>query len=438
MKTNNPVWKFFSSVNLALFTLGCLALTSIIGTLIPQKEAAEFYISRYGTKTAQFLEILDITTMYTSWWFLSLLALLSINLIVCSLDRFPGLWRQIQADNLQLPLERIAKNRLSASGASSLGAKEASIKLHELLSARGWKPQSREKDGALLLFAQKSPWSRAGVYLVHLSILVIFAGAIYGQLTGFKASILLPELQSSNSVYSSKGGEPIDLGFTVRCNRFEIDFYANGMPKEYMSSLTVLENDQIVEQKNIEVNHPLKYKGITFYQSSYQGYSDFIFTLAEDNGQPETFTGPYQKELVSKKENVRFGIINLETIRDRVVRMKVWFSDDKGAPSQFWLENGEEARVQRPDGTYIFSAKQRYATGLQVAKDPGVWVVYVGCTLMLAGLYIAFFLSHKRIWLILRPEDTGTLVEMKGSANKNRTAFEKQFHELADDIYSDI
>jgi len=118
--------------------------------------------------------------------------------------------------------------------------------------------------------------------------------------------------------------------------------------------------------------------------------------------------------------------------------MKVWFSDDKGAPSQFWLENGEEARVQRPDGTYIFSAKQRYATGLQVAKDPGVWVVYVGCTLMLAGLYIAFFLSHRRIWLILRPEDTGTLVEMKGSANKNRTAFEKQFHELADDIYSDI
>lgn len=438
MNTDNPLWKFFSSVKLALFTLGCLAVTSIIGTLIPQKEAAEYYVSRYGPKTAQFFEILDIPRMYTSWWFLSLLVLLSINLIVCSLDRFPGLWRQIKADNLQLPLERIAKNRLSAHHTSSLDVKQTSIKLHELLSARGWKVQSREKEGALLLFAQKSPWSRTGVYIVHLSILIIFSGAIYGELTGFKAGILLPEMQSSNTVYPYEGGEPIDLGFTVRCNRFDIDFYANGMPKEYISSLTIFENDKAVAHKNIEVNHPLKYKGITFYQSSYQGYSDFIFTLAEENARPQIFTGEYQKELAWEEKNVRFGIINLETIRDRVVRMKIWFNDDRGTPSQFWLENGEEAKVHRPDGTYIFSAKQRYATGLQVAKDPGVWVVYVGFALMLIGLYVAFFLSHRRIWLILRPQDTGTLIAMKGSANKNRAAFEKRFHELADDICSDI
>jgi len=438
MKITHPLWTFFTSVKLALFTLGTLAVTSIIGTIIPQKEAAEFYISKYGVKTAQFFQILDIPTMYTSWWFLSLLCLLSINLIICSLDRFPLAWRQMRADNLQVPLERIDKNRLSASRATSLGVQEASIKLHELLSARGWKPRSADREPYLLIAAQKTPWSRAGVYIVHLSILVIFAGALYGQLTGFKAGILLPELQSSNKVFSYEGGEPIDLGFTIRCNRFEIDFYGNGMPKEYMSSLSVIEDAKVVTNKNIEVNHPLKYQGITFYQSSYQGYRDFIFTLAPEGAAPKTFTGEYQKELVWQEQNVRFGIINIEAVGDRVARMKIWFDDDQAGPSQFWLENGEEAKVNRPGVTYLFSAKQRYATGLQVAKDPGVWIVYIGCTLMLVGLYVAFFLSHRRLWLILRPQDSGTLVDMKGSVNKNRAAFEKRFHELADDILSDI
>ena len=35
-------------------------------------------------------------------------------------------------------------------------------------------------------------------------------------------------------------------------------------------------------------------------------------------------------------------------------------------------------------------------TGLQVRKDPGVWVVYLGFIVMSIGLYIAFFMSHKK------------------------------------------
>ncbi|MBT8346605.1 MAG: cytochrome c biogenesis protein ResB, partial [Desulfofustis sp.] len=48
MQNNNSIWQFFSSVKLALVTLFLIAVTSIIGTVIPQKEAAEFYVSKYG------------------------------------------------------------------------------------------------------------------------------------------------------------------------------------------------------------------------------------------------------------------------------------------------------------------------------------------------------------------------------------------------------
>ncbi len=83
------IWDFFSSVKLAIFTLCTLAATSIIGTLIPQGESAAFYVNNFGPKTAHFFQILDIPNMYYSWWFLGLLGLLSTNLIICSLDRFP-------------------------------------------------------------------------------------------------------------------------------------------------------------------------------------------------------------------------------------------------------------------------------------------------------------------------------------------------------------
>ena len=109
MKHDNIVWNFFSSVKLALFTLGCLSITSIFGTLIPQKESFDYYVQKYGVETANFLQLFDLTNMYTAWWFLLLLGLLSANLIVCSIERFPVVWRQIHKDNLDIPIEKLKK-----------------------------------------------------------------------------------------------------------------------------------------------------------------------------------------------------------------------------------------------------------------------------------------------------------------------------------------
>ena len=75
MKHTNEVWGFFASVRLAIFTLCSLALTSIIGTVIPQNKPDSWYVETYGPATAQFFQVLDIPDMYGSWWFLILLGL---------------------------------------------------------------------------------------------------------------------------------------------------------------------------------------------------------------------------------------------------------------------------------------------------------------------------------------------------------------------------
>lgn len=441
MKKKNPVFSFFSSVKLALFTLFLLAVTSVIGTVIPQKETFAWYVQNYSENTAKIFQVLSIPDMYNSWWFLGLLALLAVNLIVCSFDRFPGVWKQIKADNLATNIQRLPKMRLSDNWTSDKSEDTVAAELTSTLAAKGWKTDQRRRDNekALLLFAQKGAMTRTGVYIVHASILVIFIGAIIGELYGFKGSVMLPEGKTTSSIFQFDDGGSIDLGFDVRCDRFDIELYDSGMPKAYRSKLTVLEDGKVSLEKEIVVNDPLTYNGITFYQSSYQGYERFILTVTDQQtGKSNRVVLPFQQPAGIPAFNASIGVINAEMKGQSITRMKIWFNDDKGPASTFWMNAGKQVTVERGDKRYTVDGKQMYATGLQVAKDPGVWVVYIGCGMMIFGLIVAFFMSHRRIWLLLTKKNGKTTVLMSGSSNKNKVGFEKIFSSLSNDLKTNI
>jgi cytochrome c biogenesis protein len=433
MKKENSIWDFFASVKLALITLSLLATTSIIGTIIPQNKPLQWYAQEYGGNLAQLFKILDIPDMYGSWWFLALLGLLSTNLIVCSLDRFPDVWKQMKAAGLDTPLTHLEKMGRKKKWRSSSSLEVTVLDLGARLNRSGWKSSSRNDEGETLLFAQKGGWSRIGVYVVHTSILVIFVGAIIGELSGFKGNVMIPETQQTDKIYTFNGNETIDLGFTVRCDSFILELYPNGMPKKYRSELTILENGKELFQAPIEVNSPLKHRGITLYQASYEGYQDFMIKVTnKGSGNSKSAIVPFREQGEWPQEGLTFGVINAEVKGQSVLHLKIWLSDKKGAPSVLWLKDGESATVERESDTYLLSTKQMYATGLQVSKDPGVWVVYTGCSLMLLGLVIAFFMSHQRIWLFIKEEESGASILFTGSANKNRVGFEKIFNDLAE------
>ncbi len=433
MKKENSIWDFFASVKLAIITLSLLATTSIIGTIIPQHKPLQWYAQEYGGNLAQLFKTLDVPDMYGSWWFLALLGLLSTNLIVCSLDRFPDVWKQMKADGLDTPLTRLEKMGRKKEWRSGSSQPVTVLELGAKLNKSNWKSCRRNGDGETLLFAQKGAWSRTGVYVVHTSILVIFIGAIIGEFYGFKGNVMIPETQQTDKIYTFNGNETIDLGFTVRCDSFILELYPTGMPKKYRSELTILENGKELFQAPIEVNSPLKYRGITLYQASYEGYQDFLIKVTNKaSGNSKTSIIPFREQGEWPQEGLTFGVINAEVMGQSVSRLKIWLSDSKGAPSVIWLKDGESATVERESGTYLLSTKQMYATGLQVSKDPGVWIVYIGCGLMLLGLVIAFFMSHQRIWLFIKEEESGASILFTGSANKNRAGFEKIFNDLVE------
>ncbi len=441
-KKKNPVWAFFASVKLAIFLLFCLATTSIIGTVIPQNQPIKNYIEHYGAKATKLMQVLDLTDMYSSWWFLMLLGLFSLNLIVCSLERIPNVIRQIRKDNLGISPERLEKMPVRSTTTLSSPLEESTEHIASFFSHKGWKTETRKGKDGVLLFSQKGSWTRLGVYVVHISILIVLFGALIGSPTiarkllrnphfAFKGSIMIPETRSTDHIFSFEDSEKIGLGFSVHLNYFNIEYYPNDMPKTYLSKVTVIDNGEPVLSTDIEVNTPLTYKGITFYQSSYQPYQDYVVSLKNLTTNAEKIEiAPPAEQIEWESGGITFGIINKEASRQVVQRVKVWFSDNQGEPSTFWVNVGQEAIIERPSGKYSFKAKQLYATGLQVAKDPGVWLVYFGCITMLIGLFIAFFMSHRKLWVYLRQDQGVTHILFTGSANKNKLGFEKKFTEL--------
>ncbi|MCI5144275.1 MAG: cytochrome c biogenesis protein ResB [Candidatus Electrothrix sp. AR3] len=459
-KSKNPVWAFLASVQLALLLIALLASTSIIGTVVQQNKPPEHYVQQWGKAPAGIIQTLNLDDMYNSAWFLLLLGAFSLNLLVCSLDRIPTVIRIVGKDNLQTDPQRLFKmkfrQQLPLSRGSAAAAKE---QVATYLAAKGWKSKSRGKDGGTLLFAQKGGWTRYGVYVVHVSILIVLLGAIIGSSTvaknvlknpqfAFKGGVMLPETRSSDYIFSYDDDSKIPLGFTVRCNFFDIDFYENGMPKDYVSGLTVLdEQGEEILTQTIEVNKPLTYKGITFYQSSYNDMQTPIIKLTDQKtGAKYIFpVDPKNYDVVHKwkwQQGKMEGMLRIQSVRslhlpgsrEGDTELKIWMMDSTGPPSMFTMFYGTPVIVERPMAKYELSIGPHFATGLQVAKDPGVWWVYTGCALMLIGLYVAFFMSHRKIWAYLYEEDGQLAVLFAGNANKNKLGFEKTFSTLANDF----
>ncbi len=441
------LWDFFCSLKLAIFLIIILAITSIIGTIIPQGPPPDEYLQTISQTKYLVYQKLGFFDMYHSWWYILLLYLFTVNLAACSIKRLPRVWKIISEPKLVFDPSYEKTLSLTQSVTKSGSAESLKDKAVSFLSGSFAKPVVTEVNGEYHLFAQKNPYCRLGVYVVHLSIIVVFIGAIIGSLFGFKAFVNITEGSSADIVYSRNNQKPIKLDFALKLEKFTVSFYDTGAPKEFKSVLTVLENGQPVPgytKRPIVVNSPLTYKGITFYQSSYGSAGDsaaFYFTvrdrktgatshLVAHQGDQTPLPGGGYLTVVEATQEVKAFIPGFTG-----PAAKVEVGSGSGTPQSFIVfKNYPDFDAQR-GGKRIFTydgSDEKYYTGLQVAKDPGVWVVWFGCALMVGGICMAFFMSHKRIWI--RVEE-GRLV-MGGSSSKNPAGFEPTFRDLAEKLKS--
>ena len=70
------------------------------------------------------------------------------------------------------------------------------------------------------------------------------------------------------------------------------------------------------------------------------------------------------------------------------------------------------------------------ASVLQLTRSPGKSVVYLGCLLLVAGVFAMFYIRERRIWIWVRDQDGGAHALMAMSTQRKTLDFEREFDEL--------
>jgi len=315
-------------------------------------------------------------------------------------------------------------------------------KIFKPIATRGFSYSRTDKtEDGFAIFAEKWRWTRLGVYVVHLSIIFLLVGALIGSFYGFDGYVNIPEGKTINTIHLRNNDQMKKLDFVLRCDDFNVTYYESGSPKEYKSSLTVLESGAPVLQKDIVVNNPLRYKGVNFFQSSYGTLPPDNFTLlCKSNTSGKTYNIDLRMNvpfnlpeemgtLVIKNYNNAFNYRgrNIGEVFMGLLRPKDQESVNILIPLRF--PSFDEMRK----GQQFFSVAEYnevYYTGLQVTRDPGVWVVYLGFMFMILGCMITFFMSHQRICVEVIKKGKNNKIMVAGTANKNKLGMQNKILKL--------
>ncbi len=444
----NALWQYFSSIKLAIILIAIITVASIIGTLLPQQDAAGEFLRDRSAWFVSLFNFLQLGNLFRSVWFTALLGLFSLNLIVCSWNRFPAAWKLFRRP-FQPGRGDLFRDSPPAWRHYSQASLPAEVKRIEALMKRKYRRVAvRETGGGTLVHGEKGALSYLGAYIIHGGILVIIAGALAGIFFGFKGYVNIMEGESVQvaQLISGRGVQP--LGFTARCDKFIVEFYETGQPKLFRSDMTFTKGDKVLAQGALRVNHPMELEGIRFYQSSYgsipeaaqlivyKGDSEIARIRVPADGQAVPLgkagsvkalrmeanlmeMGPAVKVQATLDGQVKDLWIfqYLEEIRKHnpgILAMAPALNPDIALPYRFVLEKLEE----------------RYYTGLQVNRDPGAPLVGIGALLMLHGLMLTFFYPHRLYLVRLAAENNGTSITLAGKTNKDPVVLKRDIIKL--------
>ncbi|MBA4422908.1 MAG: hypothetical protein C0390_07355 [Syntrophus sp. (in: bacteria)] len=437
------VWDFLTSLKLVVFLLLILSALSIAGTIIQQNKPLQEYYRFYQPGTVALFNKLGLFDMYHSWWFLACLALLAMSITVCTMDRYRGIMAGLRKRNLildedlgnslqdlttikyALPLDTVEKKMLELVGKGFSGKPVATT----------------AEDSGRHYFFEKGKYSRLAFFLTHLSILIIFLGALVGSFFGYKGYVNIFEGEMISQL-ETRAGKIKNLNFQVKCNTFNAEFYPSGAPMDYRSDLSILQNGKEIIRKTIRVNDPLTFEGITFYQSSYGGQPDevAIDVVNRDGSLKGTVTAPFGQKVDIPGVADKVAIADYQEHHHlpdgseggRALDVHVY--PEKGEETEVWLLMDNPDYDKRRGGDYYLRVKDlklKKYTGLQVNKDPGEILVWFGSVMLIAGIMIAFFMSHKKLWVSLRTDRKGrSELTIGGTANKNRDAFAREMEPM--------
>jgi len=291
----------------AITLLTVIAIASIIGTVLKQNEPYPNYVNQFGPFWADLFHALSLQKVYSSWWFLLILAFLVISTSLCITRNAPKMIVEMRSWKDHVRERSLRSFHHRGEYETPRGRADAVSRLAALLRHRGFRIKPVEHEGATLLAAKAGAANKLGYILAHSAIVVICIGglldgdmliraqmwfggkspidgnAIISEIPakhrlspsnpGFRGNAFVPEgaTVSTAILNISDGALVQDLPFTIMLKKFTVDYYSTGMPKLFASDVVV--TDRATGKKTeatIKVNEPLIVDGIAIYQSSFE------------------------------------------------------------------------------------------------------------------------------------------------------------------------
>lgn len=448
-KKKSGIWFFFASARLAIVLLLVIAFFAMIGTLFPQREAAAELAGRIPPGLFSFLQKMQVFDLYHSVWFFILTGMLAVNLLICSLDRFPAAWRHFRSS--PVPRDPDAFKDLPEENLfySDLDAKKAADAAASLLKKKYYSIKQADEAGIVYLCAQKGRFAHFGVYMVHLSVLGLICGAVIGSVFGIEGSVKMIEGETVSGISLRNDNSTMPLPFLVRCDKFTIERYKNGAPKLFQSDLTFINKDRVVRSAKLLVNHPVDFEGFRFYQASYGSAPGKKATLVllRDGGRRDIMnvSAGYRFELPGNE-----GTFQVLRVEDNMMQMgpaiKVAVRSEKEVVTFWVFREIDRIRQVIPDvfeqvpvfnpglfRPYTFSLlgiEEKYYTGLQVNRDPGTSVVASAAVLLICGLMIVIFSYARRIWVRIDQDKGRVRIGIAGRSIRNKVGLKREVRHL--------
>ncbi|KAI3446069.1 hypothetical protein Pfo_002734 [Paulownia fortunei] len=424
-----------SNLPLAIAEMFAVAALMALGTLIDQGEAPDFYFQKYpednpvlGFFTWRWILALGFDHMFSSPVFLGTLTLLGASLMACTYTT-------------QIPIVKVAKRWSFLHSAEAIRKQEysdtlprASIQdLGIILMGAGFEVFLKGPS----LYAFKGLAGRFAPIGVHLALLLVMAGGTLSATGSFRGSVTVP--QGLNFVIGDVLG-PIGFLSTpsesfnteVHVNRFYMDYYNSGEVSQFHSDLSLFDlNGKEIMRKTISVNDPLRYGGITIYQTDWSLSALQIMKDAE---------GPFNLAMAPLKINgdkKLYGTFLPVGDADSTNLKGISMLARDMQSIVLYDQEGKFAGVRRPnsklpidiDGIRIVVLDAIGSTGLEIKTDPGVPIVYAGFGSLMLTTCISF-LSHTQIWAL----QDGTTVVIGGKTNRAKGEFSDDMNFLLDQV----
>ena len=468
-----------------------------------------FYTEIAGWSNFQYRVINDylgIFDQFSSFLYRFLLGVLTLSLMICILVNTKVMFRE--AFHLKYQSKAYIKNHrkriennFSLPDDNESTIKNLVSKIFPKFNLVINKKATSIENNEYVFAAGKGSYSKLGAWFMHLGMVLLILGGLVTSVFGLRFFSYAWKGDSELIKNKQRIDKELDKGFNVLVNDYYVTYvdssflftkedynfngYGRKMIADYKSDLTAIdETGKEVFRKTIEVNDPLGFKGLTFYQSNsiefaqkdYNLYGEYFFQnvkiiieVVNHNGSGNevtsypVITGYREKtkipntdmtiivELFSCSYDQIFGPVERAYMRNQQIVSNIFDKDDNliarfGSylnPMQASenitpgeLDNTEWNSKIHIKNVSLEEVQPYFFTGIEISSNPGASIIWLGFILSTFGMMLSFFLSHKQIWILISKENSEYKISVVNKSSTGSYSFNEEIKKAVNSISS--